>query len=170
MDVIDLVNLNIKYLSGELNEINYCSEKIKNETKEIVKELIELNKREYLTVESQPGFNDINSKQKPYIKFYTKKENINKITNFITQDKNYKIVIHFYPFDSHNILFSNIRNYVYPLTIDEGEIFTAVSNETVNCLQDFKFINEDYISCFLFYNKYENFNLFKEFLDFIDNY
>jgi methylenetetrahydrofolate reductase (NADPH) len=90
-DINDISNVFIKFLKGEIKYIPWC-DYIATETISIHNELIEFNKKGYLTINSQPKMNGIKSDskygwggnngllyQKAYLEFFCSKDNFDKL-------------------------------------------------------------------------------------------
>ena len=91
----------IKFLNKEIKYIPWC-DNLAYETEIIKDKLIELNKLNYLNINSQPRLNGVSSDwvdgwggpcgylyQKAYLEFFTTKENLDKLIGKIGNNINY---------------------------------------------------------------------------------
>ena len=111
-----LISYNIEFLKGKKASTWFTSG-IHEETTLIFDELVEMNKKGWYTVESQPCVDSSYLQQRGYIEFFTK-DSFDKIQNILEKEEEIYFEIH-----TDTQSFSNIPNNLYKLTrvFEDGE-------------------------------------------------
>ena len=88
-----------KYVEGKVDRLPWCAESLQLETVSIIERLSNINRHGFLTINSQPQLNGVDSEdpvfgwggsggvvyQKAYLEFFTSTNNFNQLKNMIEQ-------------------------------------------------------------------------------------
>ena len=80
----DLIETNLLFLSGEIEETFYHGGKLNSETTYFLNDIIELNKKGLFTYTSQPY---VYNKQRSYLSFHCERKLIKKLLNKLKENK-----------------------------------------------------------------------------------
>ena len=120
----DIQNIFIKFIKDEIKIIPWCDQ-LANETVLIKENLIDINQKGYLTINSQPKFNGLPSDhkfgwgglngylyQKEYLEFFTSEEKILNLIKSIESNKNYQ----YCAININNNIYTNCKDTTIALT------------------------------------------------------
>lgn len=129
-----------KYLVGENDGIPTYDGPLDEETKELVPDLVELNKNGFLTVDSQPGVLNDETWQRSYVEFFVKKSVWDKLYAFLM----YSDLFYVYCDISNPLSCSSCSS--WPLTIDivdgVGICETAFNPSSMDAETTFEILTE----------------------------
>ena len=95
----DVWEIFAKYVEGKVDRLPWCAESLQLETVSIIERLSNINRHGFLTINSQPQLNGVDSEdpvfgwggsggvvyQKAYLEFFTSTNNFNQLKNMIEQ-------------------------------------------------------------------------------------
>ena len=149
----DFIKLNLDFLHGKIDITPYHYGKINDETHEILDELIKMNEYGILTIESQPGCNKKRLKQKPYVCFYSNKEN----AFIMRQLEKYKCLIRI-SYREKILYCSEKLICPYTITVSDGEDFSFIQDFIYD---DIKEYNKEEYYVEIIYPEFKNINIFE---------
>ena len=120
----DIRNIFIGYLEGKIPILPWCESKLQDETNVISQELIDLNRRGLLTINSQPAVNGVTSDhpifgwggvgghvyQKAYVEFFCSLETLNELQNSVTSGSSISFYAINHSGTSYQFLYDNNDN------------------------------------------------------------
>ena len=123
-NIDDIQNVFVNFLEGKIKYLSWC-DNVALETSSIKKELIQINKLGYLTINSQPSLNGLKSEslegwggkggylyQKSYLEFFCSSDNLEKLIAKIGNSENYN----YCAINNSNNIFTNCKDSVIALT------------------------------------------------------
>ena len=123
-NIDDIQNVFVNFLEGKIKYLSWC-DNMALETSSIKKELIQINKLGYLTINSQPSLNGLKSEslegwggkggylyQKSYLEFFCSSDNLEKLIAKIGNSENYN----YCAINNSNNILTNCKDSVIALT------------------------------------------------------
>ena len=123
-NIDDIQNVFVNFLEGKIKYLSWC-DNVALETSSIKKELIQINKLGYLTINSQPSLNGLKSEslegwggkggylyQKSYLEFFCSPDNLEKLISKIDNSENYN----YCAINNSNNILTNCKDSVIALT------------------------------------------------------